>query len=158
MVIWVIETYLICSSSVYSCHLFLISSASFRSLPLLSFIMTIHAWNVSMISPAFLKRSLIFLTSFYCFPLFHCIVHLRRPSYLSLPFSETLHSVWYIFPIFPCLSLLFFPQQFVKPSQTTILLSCVSFSLEWLWSWPPVQYYGPQSIVLQALCLLDRIS
>ena len=27
---------------------------------------------------------------FYCFPLFLCIVHLRRPSYLSLLFSEAL--------------------------------------------------------------------
>ena len=30
-------------------------------------------------------------------PLFLCIVHLRRASYLSLLFSETLHSVGYIF-------------------------------------------------------------
>ena len=38
------------SSSVYSCHLFLISSASVRSLPFLSFIEPIFAWNVPLVS------------------------------------------------------------------------------------------------------------
>ena len=40
------------------------------------------------------------------FPLFLCIVHLRRLSYLSLLFSVTLHSVGYFFP-FPFPLLLF---------------------------------------------------
>ena len=43
-----------------SCHLFLISSASVRSSPCLSFIMSIFAWDVLLISPVFLKRSLVF--------------------------------------------------------------------------------------------------
>ena len=47
------------SSYVYSCHLFLISSASIRSLPLLSFTMSITAWNVLLISQIFLKRSVV---------------------------------------------------------------------------------------------------
>ena len=34
--------------------------------------------------------------------MFLCTVHLRRPSYLSLLFSGTLHSVGYIFPFLPC--------------------------------------------------------
>ena len=46
------------SSSVYSCHLFLISSASVRSLPVQSFIEPIFAWNVPLVSLIFLKRSL----------------------------------------------------------------------------------------------------
>ena len=37
------------SSSVYSCHLFLISSASVRSMPFLSFIVLIFAWNVPLV-------------------------------------------------------------------------------------------------------------
>ena len=45
--------------------------------------------------------------SFYCFPLFLCIVHLRTLSFLSLLFSGTLHSVGYIFPFFLCLLLIF---------------------------------------------------
>src|SRR5574337_894489 len=42
-------------SSVYSCHLFLISSASVRSIPFLSFIKPIFARNVPLVSPIFLK-------------------------------------------------------------------------------------------------------
>ena len=48
------------SSSVYSCHLFLISSASVRSKPFLSFIEPIFAWNVPLVSLIFLKRPLVF--------------------------------------------------------------------------------------------------
>ena len=48
------------SSSVYSCHLFLISSASIRSIPFLSIIEPIFAWNVPLVSLIFLKRSLVF--------------------------------------------------------------------------------------------------
>ena len=48
------------SYSVYSCHLFLISSASVRSIPFLSFIKPIFAWNVPLVSLIFLKRSLVF--------------------------------------------------------------------------------------------------
>ena len=47
------------SSSVYSCHLFLISSASVRSIPFLSFIVPIFAWKVPFVSLIFLKRSLL---------------------------------------------------------------------------------------------------
>ena len=46
---------------MYSCKLFLISSASVRSIPLLSFIMPIFEWNVPLVSLIFLKRSLVFL-------------------------------------------------------------------------------------------------
>ena len=48
------------SSSVYSCHYFLISSASVRSIQFLSFIEPIFAWNVHLVSLIFLKRSLVF--------------------------------------------------------------------------------------------------
>ena len=47
------------SSSMYSCHLFLISSASVRSIPFLSFIEPIFAWNVPLVSLIFL-RCLVF--------------------------------------------------------------------------------------------------
>ena len=46
-------------SSVHSCHL-LISSASVRSIPFLSFIKPIIAWNVPLVSLIFLKRSVVF--------------------------------------------------------------------------------------------------
>ena len=48
------------SSSMYTCHLFLTSSASVRSIPFLSFIVPIFAWNVPLVYLIFLKRSLVF--------------------------------------------------------------------------------------------------
>ena len=91
------------SSSVYSCH-FLIFYDSVRSLSFLSFIVPILAWNVPLISPIFLMRSLVFpipLFSSNCFPLFLFTVHLRRASYLSFLVSGTLHSVVYVFLLYP---------------------------------------------------------
>ena len=56
------------SSSVYSCHLFLISSASVRSIPFLSFIVPIFAWNVLLVSLIFLRWFLVFpILLFSCF-------------------------------------------------------------------------------------------
>ena len=100
-------------SLMYSCHLFLISSASVISLPFLSFIVPIFTWNVPLISLIFLKRSLVF--PFLLFSSI-CTVHLRRPSYLSFLFSGTLHSDKYIFPFLPWLSLLFFFSAICKAS------------------------------------------
>ena len=76
---------LLYSSSVYFWHLFLMSSASVRHFPFLSFMVPILAQNVPLTSPIFLQRSLVFPT--LTFPLFLCTVHLR-PSYLSLLFSR----------------------------------------------------------------------
>ena len=86
------------SSSVYSCHLFLIFSALVRSLPFLSYIVPIFVWYIPLVSPIILKRSLVF--HILLFPLFLCIVHMRRLSSISLLFSGTLHSVGYL-PLSP---------------------------------------------------------
>ena len=106
-------------SSAYSCR-FLISSASVRSFPFLSFIVHIFARNFPLISPIFLKSSLVF--PFDCFPLFLCTVHLRRLSYLSLLFSGTLHSVRYIFPFLLYVLLLFFSRLFKASSDNLFAL------------------------------------
>ena len=78
--------------------------------------------------------------------------YLLVPPFLAFSvtyiFSGILHSFEDIFPFLPCLSLLFFSRVFVKPLQTTTLPSCISFSLRWFWSLPPVQCYKPPSIVL----------
>ena len=109
---------------------------SVRSIPFLSFIEPIFAWNVPWVSLIFLKRSLVFLILF--FPLFLCIDHWGRLSYLSLLFFGTLHSGGYIFPFLLGLLLLFFSQLFVRPPKTTILPFCISFS--WGWFWPLTPY------------------
>ena len=93
----------------------------------------------------------------YCFPLFLCIDHWGRLSYLSLLFFGTLHSNGYIFTFLLCLLLLFFSQIFVRPPQTVILAFCISFSWEWSCSLSPVQCHEPPSIVHQALCLSDLV-
>ena len=74
------------SSSVYSCHLFLTSSASVRSIPFLSFIVPTFAWNVPLASLIFLKRSLVF--SFLLFSSISLHWSLRKVPYLSLLFLE----------------------------------------------------------------------
>ena len=48
------------SFSVYCCHLFLISSASVRSIQFLTFILPIFVWNIPLGFQIFLKRSLVF--------------------------------------------------------------------------------------------------
>ena len=110
---WLWRSFLYCYS-VYSCHLFLISSASVRSTPFLSFIEPIFAWNVPLVSLIFLKRSLVFPILLF-FALFLCTDHWGRLSYLFLLFFGTLHSNAYIFPFLLHFSPLFFSQLFVRP-------------------------------------------
>ena len=69
VIVQVIKTVL--CSSMY-CHLFLISSASLRSLLFLSFITPILVWNVLWIPPVFLKRSLVFPLLLFSSISFHC--------------------------------------------------------------------------------------
>ena len=69
------------SSSVYSCHLFLISSPYFRSIPFLFFTEPIFAWNVPLVSLIFLKRSLVFPILLFSSTSLHWS---RRKAFLSL--------------------------------------------------------------------------
>jgi len=64
------------SSSVYSCHLFLISSASVRSILFIFFIVPIFAWSIPLVSLIFLKRSLVF--PFLLFPSISLYWSLRK--------------------------------------------------------------------------------
>ena len=136
------------SSSVFSCHFLLICSASVRSIPFLSFIVPIFAWNVPLVSLIFLKRSLDFPILLFC-SIF--IDHWGKLSYLSLLFFGTLHSNGCFFPFLLCPSLLFYSELFVRPPQTIIFPFCISFSWGWSWFLPPIQCHKPLSIVLQAL-------
>ena len=129
---WVIKSFLY-SSSVYSCHCFLISSASVRSV---TFSVLYHAHpyvKCSLDISKFLKRSLVFPILLFSFFFFFCSVHLRRPHF-SLLFSG---------PLYLSLSSLSFPSllssAISKPPQTIILPFCISFSLGWFWSLPSVQ-------------------
>ena len=127
---WVITPSWLCGSwrsflysSVYSCHLFLISSAPVSSIPFPSFILPIFAWSVPLVSLIFMKKFLVFPI------LFLCIGSWGRLSYLSLLLFGTLHSNGYSFPFLLCFSLVFFLQLFVRPPQATIL----PFAFLFLW-------------------------
>ena len=84
------------SSSVYSCYLFFISSASVQSMPFLSYIVPTFAWNVPLVYLTFLKRCLVFPILLFSSTSLHC--SFKKASYLSLLLSGTQHSVEYIFP------------------------------------------------------------
>ena len=124
------------TSSVYSCHLFLISSASVAAAAAKSLELLL-GYTISDLYCAHLciKYSLgisnfleeISSLSHYIFPLFLCIDRWGRLSYLSMLFFETLHSNGNIFPFLLCFCLLF-SQIFVRSPQTAILLFCISFS------------------------------
>ena len=114
------------SSSVYPCHLFLVSSASVRCILLLSLLCSslreMFPWYL-----IFLKKSPVFPIVLFPSTSLHC--SLRSLFYLSLLFFRTLHSDGYIFPFLLCLSPLFFSQLFVRSPQTTFCLL----------SWPQIK-------------------
>ena len=69
------------STSVYSCHLFLISYVSVRFIPFLSYIVPIFAWNIPLVSLIFLKRSLVFPILLFSSISLHWLL---RKAFLSL--------------------------------------------------------------------------
>ena len=134
----------------YSCHLFLVSSASVRSLPFLSFIEPIFAWNVPLISNfleeiSSLSHSIVFL--YFFLALITKEGFLISPCYSLELCIQMLISFLFSF----CLLLSFFSQLFVRPPQIATLLFYISFSWGWSWFLSPIQCHEPPSIVLQAL-------
>jgi len=93
-------------SSVYSCQLFLTSSASVRSLQFLSFIMPIFAWNIPLVSPIVLKRSLIFCIMFSSISL-HWTVRKSFLFLLAILWNSAFKWVYLFFSPLPFTSLLF---------------------------------------------------
>ena len=140
------------SSSVYSFHLSLISFTSVRSLPFLSFIEPIFAWNGPLIS--LVSWSDLYSFPFYCFPLFLCTDCWWRLSYLSLKLCIQM-GISFLFSF--AFHFSFFSQIFVRLPQTAILLFWISFSWGWSWFLSPVQCHEPPSIVHQELCLSDLV-
>ena len=138
------------SSSVYSCHLFLLSSASVRSRAFLSFIKPIFAWNVPLVSLIFLKRSLLLFSSTDLFSI--SLPWSLRKCYLSMLFFETVPSNGYLsFPPLLCAS---FPLTAICKAYSNSHFAFLHFFFGgWSWSLSPVQCHRPLSIVHQALWL-----
>ena len=95
------------NSSVYSYHLFLISSASVRSIPFQFFIMPIFAWKVPLVSRIFFTISLVFpILLFFSISLHWSL----RKAFLPLPailWNSAFKWVLFSFSPLPCASLLF---------------------------------------------------
>ena len=143
------------SSSVYSCHLFLISSASVESIPFLSFYQAHLCMKYSLSISNFLEEisslshSVVFL---YFFALITEEVFLISPA-----------TFWN--SVFRCLYLSSSPLFFVSLLFTAICKASSDshfallhfFFPPWGWSWSlsPVHCHELPTIVLQALCLSD---
>ena len=100
--------YFLYSSSVHSCHLFLIISSAFvRSIPFLSFIVPIFAWNIPLLSLIFLKRSLVFpILLFSCISL-HGSLKKVFLSLLAIFWNSAFKWLYLSFFPLPIASLLF---------------------------------------------------
>ena len=140
---------------MYSCHLFLISSASVRSLLFLSFIVPILAWNVLLIAPTFVMRflecSILLLSS----TSLHCSFKNAFLSLLAILWNSAFSWLYLSLSPLPLASLLF--SVTCKASSDSHFVFLHFFFGGWFWSLPPVQYYEPPSIVLKALSLSDLI-
>ena len=92
--------------------------------------MLTFAWNFPLVFPVFLKRS----------RLSHSIVSISLHCPLKKTFLSLLAILcnsafrWAYLSFSPLHVTLFFSQLFVRPSQTTILPCCISFSWRWFWS------------------------
>ena len=115
------------SSSVYSCYYFLISSASIRSLLFLSFIMPILAWNVPLIFPTFLKRSLVFPILLLSSNSLHCSF---KKAFLSLPAILWNSAFSSVYPsLSPLLFTFLLSSAICKDFLDDHFASCISFYL-----------------------------
>ena len=113
------------SSSVYSCYLFLISSASVRSIPFLSFIEPIFVWNVPLVSRIFFKRSLVFPILLFSYISLHWLLKKAFLSLLAVLWNSAFRCLYLSFSL--CFLLPFFSQLFTRPPQTAILLFAFLF-------------------------------
>ena len=94
-------------SPLYSCHLFLISSASVRSLPFLSFIVPFFAWNIPLVYLIFLKRSLVFPILLFSSISSHYSFRMVFLSFLAILWNSAFRWMYISFSPWPFASLLF---------------------------------------------------
>ena len=136
---------------MYSCHLFLISSASVRSLSFLFFIVPIFAWNIPLVSLIFLRSSLIFPSLFIS--LYFFVLLLKKDFLSPLVTLELCLQIGISFP---------FSFSFASFLRYLLVLLDIHFAflhfcfLGRFWLLPLVQCYK-SSIFLQAHCLSDLI-
>ena len=133
----------------------LISSASVRFLPFLSFIVPIFAWNVPLVSLIFLKRSLIFPILLFSSISLHWSLRKAFLSLLAILWDSAFKWVYLSFFPLPLASLLF--SAICKASADNhfaflhfFFLGMVLITASCTMSWTSVHSF-------QALCLSDLI-
>ena len=94
-------------TSMYSCHLYLMSSASVRSIQFLSFIEPIFAWSVCLVSLLFLKRSLDLPFLLFSSISLHWLLRKAFLSLLAILWNCAFKWVYLSFSPLPSTSLLF---------------------------------------------------
>ena len=102
-----VRSFLYSYSSVYSCHLILISSASVRSIQFLSFIVHVFAWNIPLLSLIFLKRSLVFPILLFSSTSLHGSLRKAFLSLLAILWNSVFKWVYLSFSPLPYTSLHF---------------------------------------------------
>ena len=149
MIIWVMKIFFV--HTVLLCILATsISSASGRSIPFLSFIEPIFAWNVPLVSLILLKRSLAFPILLFSYISLHWSLRKAFLCLLAILWNSAFKWVYLSFFSFAFSFSFFFSQLFVRPSQTTILPFCISFPWGWSWSLSPIQCHKPPVIVFNS--------
>ena len=143
------------SSSAYSCHLFLISSAYVRPITFLSFIQPIFVWSVPLVSLIFLKRSLVFPILLFSSISLHW--SLRKVSLSLLAILWNSEFKWIYLSFSPLLFTSFLFSAIYKASSDRHFAFLDFFSWGWSWSLSPIQCHEPLSKVHQALCLSDLV-
>ena len=136
------------SSSVYSCHLFLISSASVKFIQFLSFTVPIFAWNIPLVFLIYLKRSLVFPNLLFS-------TEQGFLSLLAILWNSAFKWLYLSFSPLAFTSLLFTAT--CKRSSDSHFAFFHLFFLGKFLIPASLQCHKPPSIVLQALCLSDLI-
>ena len=143
------------SSSAYSCHLFLISSESVRSILFLSFIELIFAWNVALGSLIFLKRSLVFPILLFSSISLHWSLRKAFFSLLAILWISAFQWIYLSFSLLLFTSLLF--TAVCKVSSDSHFTFLHFFFLGVVLILVSCTMSRNSTIVLQALCLSDLI-
>ena len=123
------------SSSVYSYHFFLLSSAYVRSIPFLSFIVPIFARNFPLVSLVFLKRLLAFPILLFSSISLHWSLRKAFLFLLAILWNSAFKWVSLSFSPLPFTSLLF--TAICKASSDSYFAFLHFFFLGWSWSLPP---------------------
>jgi len=141
-------------NSLHSCHLFLISSASVRSILLLSFFVPIFAWNVSFVSLILLKGSLVFPILLFSSISLHCSLRKAFFSLLAILWNSVFRWKFLSFSPLSFASILYSAN--VRSPQAIILPVCTFFLGDYF-DHHLLYNVTTLSIVLQALCLSDLV-